>query len=135
MAAPEQSPNELMSAAFAKKNIIPIARLDVSRLPGPESYIEATIALQWPYSSLTGVSAFLLAEQDFRLRRTGGQVRWELTGPSASSLSAIGIEIGDVVRLDLNGLTWVDNPQNLNIPGQCVERTLRSDWKLAIQVG
>jgi len=116
------------------KEFVPIAELDVTRIPSSDVVIEAVVVLRWPFSSSTGSIAFLLAEKDFRLRRARGQVRWQLIGPSTACVASSKINIGDVVRINLAGSTWVDNPEGLKTPGQCIERTLESNRELNVQV-
>lgn len=116
------------------KNIVSIADLDVTQTPRADIYVQSVVALQWPYSSSSGVAAFLLAEPNPRLRRAGGQIRWEVIGPSAKAIASSGIAIGDVVRLSMSGARWVELPGHLSTPGRYVAQALQFDRVLVVEV-
>ncbi|KAL4977062.1 hypothetical protein BDW66DRAFT_150380 [Aspergillus desertorum] len=88
---------------------IPIAQLfsDVDRLP--ESSIHSVVTLLWPYSSSTKTLSALLAEPDFRLRRTNGQVKVFFHGHVAEEVARTQIGIGDTVYLSLAGSRLAKN--------------------------
>lgn len=91
------------------------------------------VTLIWPYSSATKAVAFLLAEPDFRLRRTRGQVRVQFSGSSASKINASGIESGDEVILSLDGVEFVHG-EAVSTPGRGVEFELRFTERLLLEV-
>ena len=104
-------------------------------LAGPSSRsVKAIVTLTWPYSSATGSVAFLLAEPDFRLRRTRGQVRVQFSGSSAKAVAKSGIASGDEVTLCLDGVEWVHDEATVWTPGRGVEFELRFKERLLLQV-
>lgn len=66
-------------------------------------FFVATISLIWPFSASSSHLSILACEEDFRLRRSRGQLRVNFNGPSASAVDATGIQIGDSVSLSLEG--------------------------------
>jgi hypothetical protein len=119
-----------------KKEQVAIAKLDPS-LPNLESsYIKAVVTLIWPYSSSNGTLAVLLAEPDFRLRRSRGQVKVQFVGSSARHVSSAGIGSGDELVLNLAGAEWVkDAAVPSQTPGRGIEWELKFGEKLVVQVG
>lgn len=89
--------------------------------------IRAVITLVWPYSSSTRSFAFVLAEEDVRLRRSKGQVRVVLHGSSAKAVAGSRLGIGDLVVLRLNGVEWKKHDENVRTPGKSL------DWDLEFQ--
>lgn len=113
---------------------IPIAELSDS-LDAPETRsVKAIVTLTWPYSSATGSVAFLLAEPDFRLRRSKGQVRVQFSGSSAKYISKAGISSGDEVILCLDGAEWLRDESEISTPGRGVEWELKFTERLQLQV-
>ena len=114
---------------------IPIAQLNQeSQALGTKS-IKAIVTLTWPYSSATSSVAFLLAEPNFRLRKSRGQVRVQFSGSSAKSVQRAGIASGDVVVLCLEGVEFVQDAVEGSIPGRGVEFELKFTERLVLQVG
>lgn len=113
---------------------IPIAQLTPLLLSPASRSVKAVVTLTWPYSSATGSVAFLLAEPDFRLRRTKGQVRAQFSGSSAKHIVKAGIASGDEVTLCLDGVEWVQNAQTSGTPGRGVDLELRFVERLLLQV-
>ncbi|CBF74106.1 hypothetical protein AN8205.2 [Aspergillus nidulans FGSC A4] len=101
---------------------IPIARLspDVDRLS--QSSIHSVVTLLWPYSSSTRTLSVLLAEPDFRLRRSNGQVKVFFHGHVAEEVARTHIGIGDTVYLSLTGSKLSKNDANAatQTPGRSV---------------
>jgi hypothetical protein len=96
--------------------------------------VKAIVTLTWPYSSATGSVAFLLAEPDFRLRRTKGQVRAQFSGSSAKAVSKSGIASGDEVILSLDGVEWVQDEAPFATPGRGIEFDLKFTERLLLEV-
>ncbi|KAK4990010.1 hypothetical protein LTR50_002786 [Elasticomyces elasticus] len=96
--------------------------------------IKATVALIWPYSSHTEKAALLLAEADFRLRRSKGQVRVQFSGPGAKAVARSGVGIGDEVSLVLQGAAWLGGMETANVVGKGIEWELLHTQKLSMQV-
>ncbi|GES65724.1 hypothetical protein ATEIFO6365_0012011600 [Aspergillus terreus] len=113
---------------------IPIAQLS----PGVENLsrcsIHATVSLLWPYSSSTQSLGLLLAEPDFRLRRSNGQVKVIFHGHIAESVAASKLGIGDYVFLSLDGARFVDNQATTQTPGKCVTWDLHFDDRVLLEV-
>lgn len=130
------------SAATASENTgiehtthIPIAQLTPLLAAPASRSIKAVVTLTWPYSSVTGSVAFLLAEPDFRLRRTRGQVRVQFAGSSAKVISQAGVASGDEVMLCLDGVKFVhDQATTVSTPGRSVEFELRFTERLVVEV-
>jgi len=121
-------------ATLQSTSHIPIAQL-TPLLTAPSSRsIKAVVTLKWPYSSATKSVAFLLAEPDFRLRRTRGQVRVQFSGSSAQTINKSSIESGDEVTLCLDGVEFVHGDA-VSTPGRGVEFELRFTERLLLEVG
>jgi hypothetical protein len=113
---------------------IPIAELtELLTTPASRS-VKAIVTLTWPYSSATGSVAFLLAEPDFRLRRSKGQVRVQFSGSSAKAIAKAGIASGDEITLCLDGVEWMRDETELSTPGRGVEYELKFTERLLLQV-
>ena len=113
---------------------IPIAQLTPFLVAPSTRSVRAIVTLTWPYSSATDSVAFLLAEPDFRLRRTRGQVRAQFSGSSARAVSKSGIASGDEVILSLDGVAWAQDQAPYATPGRGIEFELRFTERLLLQV-
>ena len=71
--------------------------------------MRAVVTLVWPYSSATNSLSLLLAEPDFRLRRSNGQVKVIFHGPVAEKVATTHAGIGDEFVLNLAGSRLVNN--------------------------
>jgi hypothetical protein len=114
---------------------IPIAELSDQLSDIATKAVKAIVTLTWPYSSATGSVAFLLAEPDFRLRRSKGQVRVQFSGSSAKYVSKAGIASGDEVTLCLDGVEWMRDEAEFSTPGRGIEYELKFTERLLLQVG
>ena len=121
-------------AALESLDRLPIAQLNPELASPSAASVRAIVTLTWPYSSATGSVAFLLAEPDFRLRRTKGQVRVQFTGSSAKAIAAAGIASGDEVLLSLDGVEFVRDAVEVSTPGRGVAFELRFRERLLLQV-
>jgi len=124
-----------LSPSLEPTTHIPIAQLTPD-LPEPATRsLKAIVTLTWPYSSATGSVAFLLAEPDFRLRKSRGQVRVQFSGSSAKAVAKAGIASGDEVTLCLEGVEFVDDEAAIAAtPGRGVECELRFAERLLLEV-
>ncbi len=122
------------ATALHKASHLSIAQLTPLLSTPSSRSIKAVVTLTWPYSSVTDSVAFLLAEPDFRLRRTRGQVRVQFTGSSAKVVKNSGIGSGDEIVLSLDGVEWVHDEVNVSTPGRGVEFELRFTERLLFQV-
>jgi hypothetical protein len=113
---------------------IPIAQLTPTLAELSSRTFKAIVTLTWPYSSATGSVAFLLAEPDFRLRRSKGQVRVQFSGSSAKSVAKSGIASGDEVWLCLDGAEWLHDQAAFSTPGNGLEFELKYTERLLLQV-
>lgn len=113
----------------------PIAQLNPELSNVEERVVRGVVTVVWPYSSVRGVAAFVLAEPDFRLRRNKGQVRVELSGPSARAISEIRLAGGDEVTLSLHGAEWADKDARAPITGTPLEWQLGFSSRLLLQAG
>lgn len=113
---------------------IPIAQLTpLLRAPSTRS-IKAIVTLIWPFSSRTNSFTVLLAEPDFRLRQTRGQVRVEFAASSAREAGKAKIGSGDEVILSLDGAEWINDDSAARTPGRGVEWQLRFTERILLQV-
>ncbi|KAL3462563.1 hypothetical protein BJX64DRAFT_288254 [Aspergillus heterothallicus] len=112
------------SSEALRSTAIPIANLSTEVERFPEKSIHAVVTLLWPYSSSTRSLSLLLAEPDFRLRRSNGQVRVLCYGDVAKAVARSHVGIGDKVFLSLAGSRLVENKAVAQTPGS------RSAWEL-----
>ena len=109
MTASEQSPAPNALGSLAR---VSIAELSPD-LDQPENKsILAAVTLVWPYSSSHRSLSLLLAEPDFRLRRSQGQVKVTFHGHVAAKVAESHVGIGDSIRLGLDGSNLVSNEAN-----------------------
>lgn len=115
---------------------IPIAQLspDVDRLS--QSSINSVVTLLWPYSSSTRTLSVLLAEPDFRLRRSNGQVKVFFHGHVAEEVARTHIGIGDNVYLSLTGSKLSKNDANgaTQTPGRNVSWDVHFETSAFLEV-
>jgi hypothetical protein len=113
---------------------IPIAQLSPTLEQIEEKCIFATVSLVWPYSSSTKSFSLSLAEPDFRLRRSNGQVKATFHGRVAEKVAESHVGIGDTVRLSLKGADFVGNDTATQTPGRNVAWDLQFDNGVSIEV-
>jgi hypothetical protein len=113
---------------------VPIADLSPELDAQSSKSVKAIVTLTWPYSSATGSVAFLLAEPDFRLRRSRGQVRVQFSGSSAKRIAKSGIASGDEVVISLDGVEWLRDATAPPTPGSGVDFELKFTERLLLQV-
>lgn len=113
---------------------LPIAELSPEIEDVAFKYIEAVVTLVWPYSSSERTFSLLLADHDFRLRSSKGQVRVNFRGPSATELARTRVGIGDSLRLSLKGCKWGQNIQDVATPGKRVSWDLLYETVLEAEV-
>jgi hypothetical protein len=114
---------------------IPIPQLTPLIANRSSRSVRGIITLVWPYSSSTKTVALLLAEPDFRLRRTRGQVRTQFTGSIARTIAKSGIGSGDEVVLSLEGAEFTQTEENaIGTPGRGVDFELRYTRRLVLKV-
>lgn len=99
-----------------------------------ERAISGEITVTWPYNSVKHSFAFLLAEGDARLRRKRGQVRIQLSGPSAKAVADTGLGAGDELVLGLRGVEWAKDDSIAPLPESRLEWQLRYSGELVMQV-
>ncbi|KAL4870270.1 hypothetical protein BDV12DRAFT_63877 [Aspergillus spectabilis] len=117
-----------------RSTAIPIAQLspDVDRLQ--ESSINSAVTLLWPFSSYARSLSVLLAETDFRLRRSNGQVKVTFHGKVAEEVAGTHIGIGDKVYLSLAGSRLVKNDAADQTPGKGVSWDVHFDASAFLEV-
>jgi hypothetical protein len=113
---------------------VPIARLSPTLEQLEEKCILATVSLVWPYSSSTKSLSLSLAEPDFRLRRSNGQVKAIFHGRVAEKVAETQVGIGDTVRLALKGADFVGTDAATQTPGRNVAWDLHFDNGVSIEV-
>lgn len=122
------------SDALPSLTKVPIAQLSPGLEQREEKCINATVTLVWPYSSSTKSLSLLLAEPDFRLRRSNGQVKAVFHGPIAEKVAGSHIGIGDTVCLALKSSNFVANDAATQTPGRCVAWDVHFDNGVALEV-
>jgi hypothetical protein len=121
---------ELLAAAAQ----IPIAQLTPDLSAPSTRCIRAIVTLIWPYSSSNSTLTVLLAEPDFRLRRTKGQVRVQFSGSSARTVFEAAIGSGDEVILSLDGVEWNKDESAGQTPGRGIDWELKFSERLVLKV-
>ncbi|KAJ5665233.1 uncharacterized protein N7477_007681 [Penicillium maclennaniae] len=99
---------------------IPIAQLSPTLEELEEKCILATVSLVWPYSSSSKSLSLSLAEPDFRLRRSNGQVKATFHGRAAEKVAESHVGIGDTICLALKGADFGGNDAATQTPGRLV---------------
>jgi hypothetical protein len=112
----------------------PIAELSPQLRDQPSLIVRGVITIIWPFSSATKSIAVLLAELDFRLRRSGGQVRVQFTGSAAKAFRDLELGAGDEVAIVLEGAQWTDAETIDRVPGQSLRWQLKFSERLVLQV-
>lgn len=125
-----------MAELIATATRTPIGELSPALSAASTRSLRAIVTLIWPYSCSNSSLKVLLAEPDFRLRRTHGQVRVLFTGSSARIVFEAGIGSGDEVLLSLAGVEWVKDEfsAQTNTPGRGIEWDLKYSERLLLQV-
>ncbi|OJJ69382.1 hypothetical protein ASPBRDRAFT_198061 [Aspergillus brasiliensis CBS 101740] len=132
MDAHEQQPP--VSEPLRSTTPIPIAKLAPALDNLSDSSIHAVVTLLWPYSSSTRSLSLLLAEPDFRLRRTNGQVKVVFHGLVAEEVAKSHVGIGDTVHIRLAGSRFVDNEVSKQTPGRCIAWDINFDCGVFIEI-
>ena len=114
--------------------MIPIAQINPELNHLAESSIRATVTLVWPYSSSTKAFSCLLAEPDFRLRRSNGQVKVIFHGTVAENVARTQVGIGDEVVLGLAGSRLEKNETAAQTPGRFVAWDIHLDDRVHLEV-
>jgi hypothetical protein len=112
----------------------PIAHLNPDLSDQEKRVVFGEVTLVWPYNSVTQTLAFLLAEPDVLLRRTKGQVRVQIRGPSATRVAECKLGGGDTVALFLDGVNWGKDNSAVRVPATRLEWQLEFAGKLKLQV-
>lgn len=131
MGSSDQSPPP---GALAQSIPVPIAQLSPSLENAGERSVNAVVTLVWPFSSSSRSLSLLLAEPDFRLRRTNGQVKATFHGFCAEEVARTQVGIGDKVVLSLDGVKWTDNEAAKGTPGRGIAWDLHFENRVAIEV-
>lgn len=94
--------------------------------------LEGVVSLQWPFSQSASTIAFLVCEEDFRLRTSKGQLRVNFKGPVAKEVDARNIQIGNKIQLSLDGAHFEElpNPSPRDVPWT-IEYSSRLRMKVA----
>ncbi len=132
--APSEAAPALVSLAAAL--VIPIAQLGPDQAAANQQAgraVRGEVTVVWPYNSVSRSLAFLLADSDVRLRRSKGQIRVQLHGPSAEAVAQSGLGGGDSVVLGLDGARWSKDESSVKLPGSRVEWQLVFYGKLVLQ--
>lgn len=115
------------SPAFSPSDRIRIADLAPNNWSALGAYIDAQVALIWPYSSSSGKFSLLLAETDVRLHKTRRQVKVTFYNGAAKATQASRVGIGDTVKLKISGCSWTQTGDVVSTPGKKI------DWDIEIR--
>ena len=99
---------------------VPISQLSPTLEDAKDKYVEAIVTLIWPYSSSTRSLSLLLAEPDFRLRRSHGQVKAIFHRDVAEKVARSQVGIGDTVRLSVGNAIFSAADMAAQTPGKNV---------------
>jgi hypothetical protein len=94
---------QLEAASGWPSRQLPLAAVTPDASDSEPAFFAATISLLWPFSASSLHLSVLACEEDFRLRRSRGQLRINFNGLSASAVDAAGIQIGDSIMVSLEG--------------------------------
>jgi len=122
-----------MAELIQDTSCVPIAQLSPNLAAPSTRSIKAIVTLIWPYSSSNASLTVLLAEPDFRLRKTKGQVRVQFAGSSARIVFEAGIGSGDEIILSLDGAEWMKHEATPQTPGRGIEWDLKYTERLVLQ--
>ncbi len=120
--------------ALQRAQCTPIAQLSPELSDLESKAIKAVVTLIWPYSSINGSLKILLAEPDFRLRRTRGQVRVQFSGAIAKAIVDSKIGSGDELLISLVGAEWIRDESVGQTPGRGIEWELKYKERLLLEV-
>lgn len=98
------------------------------------TYIEAVVQLVWPFSSTVSQLSLLLIEKDVSLRDITGQIRITFHDACAKEVAKSRIGIGDVLRLNLEGVSAEAEHEELSTPGKKAGYDLHFRNKVNLQV-
>ncbi|KAI0848673.1 hypothetical protein F5Y00DRAFT_238220 [Daldinia vernicosa] len=117
-------------------NRVAIADLSPEIQDSASRAVRGVVTITWPYNSVKGTFAFILAEPDYRLRRSKGQVRINLNGASAKAAGESGLSSGDEVLVSLDGAEWEpeQTKKRQSLPGAGIDWQLKFSDKLMLQV-
>ena len=132
MSTQHESPPPLLDLEHAQR--VRIANLVPQDLGSSTAYIDAQIALVWPYSSSTRQFAFLLSEPDAHPLKSGRQVKITLYNGAARAVQSSKVGIGDQVRLVLGGCQWQDSEDPATTPGKRIQWDLVYRKVIALEV-
>ncbi|KAJ9298678.1 hypothetical protein DTO271G3_3645 [Paecilomyces variotii] len=122
------------AGAVAQSAHIPISELSPEREDISTRSVHAVVTLVWPYSSSSQSLSLLLAEPDFRLRRSQGQVKVNFHGASAQEVAQTHVGIGDEVHLSLKGVRWTDTQGPLATPGRNVSWDINFENHVTLEI-
>lgn len=112
------------SSRLSRASRCPITELSPTINDQASRFFVAVVSLIWPYSSSDHRTAILLADPDFRRRRTKGQTKVTFHGRSAVAVAESHVGIGDTVRLSLEDAQWIRSGEDVSTLGK------RADWDL-----
>ncbi|RAL09162.1 uncharacterized protein BO97DRAFT_480165 [Aspergillus homomorphus CBS 101889] len=122
------------ASELLRSTTVPIAQLSPTLDGLSEHAVHGVVALLWPFSSSTRSISLLLAEPDFRLRRSGGQVRVVFHGHVAEEVAKSHVGIGDNIYLSLAGSRLADNDPKVLTPGKSVAWDVHFDSTVTVEI-
>jgi len=125
--------NQNANYSLTSRTHLRIDDLNVDTLPNVH-YIEAKVALVWPYSSSTRQLSLLLAEQDVLLRKAKGQLKVIFHGAGAREIARTRVGIGDKVKIGLDQFELVLEHDILSTPGKKADFDLHVRDSITLEI-
>lgn len=98
------------------------------------SYLEANVALVWPYSSSSATLALLLVDTYTKPGQLRGQVKVIFRYGCARNVANTKVGIGDTVRLHLNDCAWNETGDVISTPGKKLAWDLEYTSRVRAQI-
>lgn len=102
------APNEPNQIEWPTKRL-PLATVTPDSATAQPAFVEGVATLLWPYSQSNATFAFVLCEEDFRLRNNKGQLKVNFRGPAAKEIHGK-LQIGNKILLSLEGAELEELP-------------------------
>ncbi|RVX70402.1 hypothetical protein B0A52_05901 [Exophiala mesophila] len=121
------------STTFDTADRLPVLNLSPHN-SNPTSYLEADVALVWPYSSSSATLALLLVDTYHKPGQVRGQVKVVFRYGCARQVANTKVGIGDTVRLGLNDCAWKETGDVISTPGKKLAWDLEYTARVCAQI-
>ncbi|KIV92125.1 hypothetical protein PV10_06590 [Exophiala mesophila] len=123
----------LQLTTFDSADRLPVLNLSPDN-SNPSSYLEADVALVWPYSSSSATLALLLVDTDTKPGQVRGQVKVVFRHGCARQVANTKVGIGDTLRLGLNDCAWKETGDVISTPGKKLAWDLEYTSRVCAQI-